>query len=307
MGRVKGHHQLLAATLMKEAFTSKNFHAKSRALIDRANGIIDGYQASGYDLSVRQLYYQLVSGNVIPNSAKSYTNLVNLIGDARLAGLIDWDAIVDRSRATEANSHWSSPKDIIATCAQQFRYDLWGNQPCYVEVVVEKQALEGVLVPVCGFLDIPFTASKGYCSLSTLYEMAQRYLAATDKDLYLLHLADHDSSGVDMTRDLESRLDTLLGPFGVCVNVQRLALNLDQVEAYGLPPNPAKVTDTRARGYIRQYGHDSWELDALPPEVIADLVREAVLSLRDPDLWDVAVAEQDQARRRLAALAETMA
>jgi len=163
-------------------------------MIGTINGILTEYVEAGYDLSLRQLYYQLVSRNIVENTERSYKNVGNLVSDARMAGRIDWDVIKDRGRETVENPHWSSPADILHTAATQFRVDRWANQPCYMEVMVEKQALEGVLIPVCSEWDVPFTANKGYSSSSAMYEASKRFLKAAEqeKELYVLYLGDHD-------------------------------------------------------------------------------------------------------------------
>src|ERR1700747_2259746 len=138
---------------MKEKFIEKNFGVAAIAMILKINQILRDYEAQGYDLSLRQLYYQLVSRNIVENTERSYKNVGNLVSDARLAGMIDWSMIRDRGRNMVRNTHWESPADIVRAAAQQFRIDRWVDQPNYVEVMVEKQALEGVLEPVCGELD----------------------------------------------------------------------------------------------------------------------------------------------------------
>ena len=80
-----------------EFFKATKFRASSLAIIDQANEIIDEYQADGYDLTLRQLYYQFVARNLIPNSQSEYNKLGTAINNGRLAGLIDWDAIKDRT------------------------------------------------------------------------------------------------------------------------------------------------------------------------------------------------------------------
>jgi len=194
---------------MKEQFIEKRFTKTSQELLDFAGSILDEYEAQGYDLSLRQLYYQMVSKNIIPNSEREYKRLGSLINDARLAGLVDWDLIKDRGREMVQNSHWENPKDILEQCTRQFQIDKWAMQPNYVEVMVEKQALEGVLEPVCSELDIPFTANKGYSSASAFYECGKRLQERLnqDKELFIIYLGDHDPSGIDMTRDVTERLN----------------------------------------------------------------------------------------------------
>lgn len=290
---------------MKEQFITKRFGPDALSLIETINEILEDYQSQGYDLSLRQVFYQLVSKAIIENTERSYKNVGNLVSDARLAGLIDWEIIKDRGRAMVQNPHWSSAASIVAACANQFRVDRWENQPNYVEVMVEKQALEGVLIPVCSEWDVPFTANKGYSSSSAIYEASKRFLQrAEDKALFILYLGDHDPSGIDMTRDVNDRMELFLSGSGA--SVQRLALNMDQVREMNPPENPAKITDSRAAGYIKRFGHSSWELDAIEPRRLAAIVSEAIERLVDKAKWKASGKRQQAGRDALAKVAATM-
>lgn len=290
---------------MREQFIKKNFGAEARSMISTINGILTEYVNAGYDLSLRQLYYQLVSRNIVENTERSYKNVGNLVSDARMAGMIDWDVIKDRGREMVCPSHWSSPADILNTCGLAYRVDRWENQPCYVEVMVEKQALEGVLTPVCSEWDVPFTANKGYSSSSAMYEASKRFLkrAEQDKECYVIYLGDHDPSGIDMTRDVDERLETFLKvSLGRAANedggleVKRIALNIDQVKEMRPPENPAKITDSRAASYIRRFGKSSWELDAIEPKRLASLVSSTIKRLVDMDAWKKSGELQQEGR-----------
>lgn len=272
---------------MKIAYTSKNFRSDSLAIIAQANNIIHDYAAQGFLLTLRQLYYQFVARDLIPNTERSYKRLGKIINDARMCGLIDWDAIEDRTRNIYGNRHWTNPKGAIKQLRDQYGIDMWRNQPVRVEVWIEKEALTGVIEDVCSELDVPYFACRGYVSQSEQWRAGRRaYFRYNDhvQETVILHFGDHDPSGIDMTRDNEDRLFTF-GEIGA-PEIVRVALNLDQINEYRPPPNPAKTTDSRFESYIRQYGPDSWELDALEPKVIVQLVRDHVTKYRDETLWD---------------------
>ena len=281
---------------MKQAFITKNFRTDSLNTIETVNSILEEYLAQGFRLSLRQLYYQLVARDYIPNNLRSYKNLGNLISEARQAGMVDWSMLEDRNRETQTNSHWTTPKQILESAAYSFRIDKWKDQPYHIEVMVEKDALSGVLSPVCGRLDIGITANKGYSSSSTMYEIGQRLALqeSRGKKLTILYLGDHDPSGIDMTRDVDDRL--VMYSEQCEIEVVRIALNMDQVRRWNPPENPAKETDARFAAYSAQYGDSSWELDAIEPRQLAALVESAVIARRDDDLWAVAV-EQEEAMR----------
>ncbi len=291
---------------MKQRYISKSFNAASLAMIDQANKIIEEYQAAGFDLTLRQLYYQFVARGLIPNTQRSYKRLGKIISNARLAGLTDWNAIVDRTRNLKGNSHWSSVGNIIRSCAYGYRLDVWADQPIQVEVWIEKEALIGVIEKPCMELDIPFFACRGYVSQSELRSAGVRAkdrMLLNDQETVIIHLGDHDPSGVDMTRDNDDRMRLFSEDYGV-TEVVRIALNWDQIEEYTPPPNPAKTTDSRARDYIAKYGEDSWELDALEPQVIDQLIRDEVALHIDQELMNESIARQEADRAILYELAE---
>lgn len=279
------------------------FRPATLKLIEQANTIIAEYQAQGFDLTLRQLYYQFVSRDIIPNTLQSYKNLGSVINDARLAGMIDWDTIVDRTRNIRSLSHWSSPADIIDACAGAFNIDTWRDQPYRPEVWIEKDALVGVFERVCNELDVPLFSCRGYTSQSEMWTAAQRMLRYRRRKQtpIIFHFGDHDPSGKDMSRDIQDRLALFTGKQ---LEFERLALNMDQVEQYEPPPNPAKITDSRANAYIAEFGGESWELDALEPAVLADLVRGAITRIADDDKWDAAKAEQREHRQVLSKIAD---
>ena len=289
---------------MKECFAEKDFRDTTLVLVYEANEIIAEYAAQGFTLTLRQLYYQFVARDLIPNTQRSYKRLGSVVNDARLAGLIDWAAIEDRTRHIESTPHWESPADIVRTCARQFRIDKWAKQPYRAEVWIEKEALAGVVSGVCEKLDVPYLSCRGYTSQSVMYEAAARLsdYSVAGQTPVILHFGDHDPSGIDMTRDIMDRLEI----FGARVELHRLALNMDQVETHRPPPNPAKVTDSRFKAYLAKYGGESWELDAMEPRMLVGLISDFIEDLRDDDAWAEAVQEERKARAQLRAVAKTM-
>ncbi len=300
----------------KIAYVTRNFRADTLAIVAQANTVIADYQRQGFKLTLRQLYYQFVAKDLLPdswideeynakhglpadtkNTMKNYKHLGDIINDGRLAGLIDWTAIEDRTRNLQTHASWDSPHSIIRACADQYTVDLWGEQGNHVEVWIEKEALSGVIEGVCTELQVPYFACKGYTSQSEMWEAAQRLKRheKAGRDTVVIHLGDHDPSGLDMTRDIQERLEL----FGSTAIIDRIALTWEQIEQYNPPPNPAKTTDARYAKYQEQYGDDSWELDALEPQVMANLIRDAVRARIDQDYWDEAVARQDTGRMQL--------
>jgi len=290
---------------MKEQFITKDFKEPALALIDASEQIINEYTQAGYTLTLRQLYYQLVARALIENKKTEYDRLGSVISDARLAGLIDWAAIEDRTRNLQRMQLWDNPAHIIRAARNSYRENYWRMQPCHVEVWVEKEALAGVIEKACEPYHVGHLACRGYMSQSEAYVAGKRFeeIVESGRQVHVLHLGDHDPSGIDMTRDNRDRLAQLSNHCGD-IHVTRLALNMEQVEELGPPPNPAKLTDSRCRGYISKYGHSSWELDALDPEYITDLISDNIEALIDIDLWDDAKAMEQESIDKLNKLLE---
>lgn len=289
---------------MKIAYINKKFSKTSLAIIACANDIIEEYSKQGYVLTLRQLYYQFVSRDLIANRQSEYKRLGSIISDGRLAGLIDWEAIEDRGRRLNDFTTWSDPSAIINACAQQYKLDLWEDQEYRPEVWVEKEALLSVIQTACEKYRVPYFACKGYVSQSAMWSAGAKRLGSCFKNgqtPIIIHLGDHDPSGIDMTRDIFDRLDLFTGE---CVEVDRIALNFDQIHKYNPPPNPAKTTDSRFGQYINKYGDESWELDALTPNVLVSLIQDKIESFLDTDKWDTLQKKEQDEQEILIAISD---
>lgn len=286
------------------------FRRRSLRIIEYANEIIAEYAAMGYDLTLRQLYYQFVARDLIPNLPTEYDKLGDIISNARMAGLLDWEAITDRTRNLKELSFWENPQSIVDAAARSYRIDKWADQQCRIEAWIEKDALLGVIAGVCEELEIPYISCRGYFSQSEMWVASKRIIAnfrRWDQPTVILHLGDHDPSGIDMTRDITDRLAVFLAPFsmeiGEHLHIRRIALNYDQIEEFAPPPNPAKTTDSRFEEYERRYGRASWELDALDPRVLTKLIRQTARSYMDMDMWNERVKEEQLAQDTIRSIA----
>ena len=270
---------------MTHCYAAKNFRRASLDLIDKLNEILHQYREQDLVLSVRQLFYQAVARALIENTERQYTKVINLVNDGRMAGLIDWDMIEDRTRNFNERQRWQSGEQILRAAADSYHEDMWRDQEYRVFAIIEKDALSAVISPTCRRFDVPLLAARGYPSVTALHEFAEEKINPAQENgqqVIILHLGDHDPSGLDMTRDLQSRLDTFcLYP----VNVERIALNMNQIEELSPPPNPAKQTDKRFQAYRQDFGDSSWELDALPPEYMAALLEANIRKYIDVDAW----------------------
>lgn len=267
-------------------------------MIEQANVILDEMMASGYTLTLRQLYYQFVSRGLFANKTENYRLLGNALDTGRKVGMIDWKAIEDRGRHINRLPTYSGVPDFLRSEINYFRNDLWLHQEVYCEVWVEKEALLGVIERPAQSRRVAYFACKGYASSSALYEAGNRFRLAArrGKRTIMFHLGDHDPSGLDMTRNNEEMLSLYAGH---PIEVQRLALNMAQIEEHDPPPNPAKESDSRFLDYQREYGDESWELDALPPSVIETTIYEAIDAVTDAAQWSLDMDEEERQREEL--------
>ena len=287
---------------MKIAYEDWNASETSLYKVYLANKIIDEYADLGYTLTLRQLYYQFVSRGWLVNTQKEYNNLGKCMTRARLAGMVDWEAIEDRNRTHNTFLIQESDQAVIDQLPRRIQFDRWDRQPEYIEVWVEKDALVNVVEKACNPYMVPYMACKGYLSASEAWRAGRRFTRAWNagKHCTLIHLGDHDPSGIDMTRDNQDRLNLFAGQYNV--EVHRIALNMDQVEEYQPPPNPAKETDSRSKAYTTKYGHTSWELDALDPSTLEQLILDEICGHIDFHLWEHVETEEEEVRARLESL-----
>jgi len=277
--------------------------------LEQINGIIQEYQAGGYTMTLRQLYYQLVSRDVIPNSDKEYSKLSNVLKEGRMAGIVDWGAIEDRLRVPYTPASFDSPQDIVNAAINQYKTDKQEGQPIYTEVWVEKDALSGVLKRVTSKYHVPIMVNRGYSSVTAMYDAFMRFVnegAYKNRGVNILYLGDFDPSGLDMIRDISTRLREFQEGYNdgdlvanMHVYVESIALTKEQIDLYNPPPNPAKITDPRAAGFIKRHGHTSWEVDALKPEVLNDLLTEAIEDKMNMGVYEQMIEKEEEDKKKL--------
>ena len=306
--------------------------AQKAGLLNKCLEVIKAYQEMEIKLTLRQLYYQLVANDIIPNRLSEYKKLTALITDARYGGYIPWDAIEDRMRKPRKHPAWKDIPDGVDSLLRQYRTDWWRNQDNYVELWCEKDALASVIEPITEELHVKLSINRGYTSASAIYDAAMRIIDQFEKGkkCTLLYLGDHDPSGLDMVRDIQDRIDEITAhhndklerwqlnggghgwskkgpkenPLGAEATnmavVVHIALTMEQVNEFHPPPNPAKMTDPRAKWYIEEHGDKSWEVDALPPEEMMDLVRDSITAyINDPEDFKAIQDEDERQKKKL--------
>jgi hypothetical protein len=277
---------------VKEAFETmtQRLQAQVEQRYKLINQIIDEYAAKGITrLTGRQIFYQFVARGWVPNTKKDDYNVVLLaLRTGRERGFIDWDAVEDRSRSVLTPTTWSSPSEIIASAARSYREDLWQNQKCRPEVWIEKQALAGLIEDVCDEYAVPLYTPRGFDSSSMAYEAGKR----------LQHQIENGGPRPIGSEDIRNRLEKY--SHGHNIEVRRLGLTLQQVRRYRPPPNPVKEADTRTSWYRRQFRtNECWELDALDPVRLVQLVRNDITSLIDNAKWKAAQRRERRNRKTL--------
>lgn len=316
------------------------------AKLERINQVISRYQAMGYKLTLRQLYYQLVTQNVIPNNDKEYSKLSVLLTKGRMAGYIDWEAIEDRTRVPRRVYVTNGVAAALDDAEATYIRDRMAGQKNYVELWVEKDALSNVLSRKTNHYTIRLMVNRGYSSTTAMkdsYDRIKQELSE-GRNVHILYLGDHDPSGLDMVRDIYDRLfymlaqrttkkilalaaeedanDTLYNKWNMDERVaddegtyyphrayilehfeiRHIGLTSEQVRQYNPPPNPAKLTDPRAGWYISQFGHTSWEVDALDPVTLHEIIDTNIDTLVDMNLFNQQIAQEQADKAELKAL-----
>jgi hypothetical protein len=243
---------------------------RTRAGIDAIRRAIHDTLVEGHPMTVRQLFYRLVSGGVIEKTESEYKHtVVRLAVEMRMDGEIPFGWIADNTRWMRKPRTYSGLDDLLEQTQQTYRRAIWDEQDAYVEIWLEKDALAGVLIDVTGVWDVPLMVTRGFASLSFLYEAADA-IREQGKPTYLYYLGDHDPSGLDIPRTVEQRIREFAPE--VDITFERVAVNPDQIERWGLPTRPTKTSDSRSKGFEGE----SVEVDAIPPAILRRITNERI-------------------------------
>jgi len=262
-------------------------HKKTAELIERAVEIL----AAHAPMTVRQVYYQLVSRQVIENSRSAYQSVSKALVAARREGLIPWRSIEDRLRRPRVVSMWSGLAEFSRVVASSYRRNLWELQPIRVEVWLEKDALSGIFEDILDPYGVTLNVGRAFDGWDSIHNAAQRL---GDEDV-ILYFGDFDPSGEDMVRSLRERL----ADQGSRPEVQKCALVFEDIERYQLPPDFTKASDTRSAAFVAKWGDVSVELDALPLDALRERIIRDVESRLDLNALATLRAIEMQDRSRL--------
>lgn len=276
--------------------------------------VVEQFERQGYTASIRQIYYQLVSHYGLPNTPEGYDKVQELLKPARLGGYVRFDSIVDRGREIIGKYCGIGENDSVEegieyciqtalSAADNYSQDPWCELEEVPVVLVEKDALSGILQPICRRHRVPYISGHGNPSITLLKDfadMAIRRASTRDSKYIVLHLTDHDPAGLYSMVGQLTKPDSVISLVGAELGFEweyrRIGLTREQVEQHALPPNPVKESHPNAKEYERERGPHSWELDALDASVVADLVTKEIESYKDPAVWR-RIAETEAAVR----------
>lgn len=288
----------------KEGVILGKWQGDANALIHETETILQEYTQQGITMTLRQLYYQLVARGVIPNNIAVYKKISCLLTDARYAGFLDWDMLDDLTRESDRMSEWSDLSSLLDSALYSYRKPRWQGQEYHVELLTEKEALYSVLKPIADKWHVYLSVNRGFGSATLAYNLSGRVQEYIErgKHVVFLYIGDHDPSGLDMIRDVRERITEILQHRQVQVNrfqLKHIALTFAQIQEFRLPENPAKKTDTRFKAYKVKYGDVSWEVDALRPDVMTEIVETEICRYLDLSLFNAIVDEEKQEKATL--------
>jgi hypothetical protein len=259
---------------------SKKTRGMARASFDLIQAMYDIAKAA-QPITGRGAGYKLFTAGLIPSMATSdMARVYRLLKEARERDLIPWDWIVDETRSLERVSTWDDPEQYVECVHRSYRRDFWNLQPARVEVWSEKGTVRGVLDPVLDRYGVGFRVMHGFSGATTVHGVAQ------DNDgrpLIALYVGDYDPSGLCMSEhDLPNRLVKYNGEH---VELRRIALCPEHL--VNLPSFPAsdKRRDPRYRWFVDNFGQQCWELDALDPNTLREIVQQAIEAEIEPEAW----------------------
>ena len=257
---------------------------QSLELLEQVQEIIRGYD---FALTLRQIYYQLVARQIIPNQQKYYMKLSRLCVTGRDEGILPEDAFADRLRKVDKPSSWIDLNEFMESVRKSYCKDKWQDQDSYLEIWTEKDALRSVLTEITYPYDINLMVVRGQVSRTAIYEAYERYYEAqrNAKDCYLYYAGDFDPSGLSIYHSLVKRISDY-GEAGEDITFERIALTPEQIEEYDLPSDPGKQADPNYKRFVAEYGNNVVELDSLPPDALRGVVMNCIASHIDPQILE---------------------
>ena len=220
-------------------------------------------------VSVRQIFYNLTTQNIVDKTKNGYEQVVSISGKMREDGELPFSWISDATRWMRKPDTHDTLIDALEITKETYRKNLWANQSASVEIWLEKEALSGVVFPITARWDVPLMVTRGYPSKTFLYTSAEDL--NVDKTNYIYMLSDYDPSGVDLSRNTESTLRKYADE-DCDITFERIAVTESQINEWELPSRPTKKSDVRSKTFTGE----SVELDAIPPDSLRGLVEDSI-------------------------------
>jgi hypothetical protein len=262
---------------------------RTKAEIARLRENIYDALKADHPMTVRQVFYRLVSTRAVEKTEKDYKRAVGRqLLLMRREGEVPYAWVSDNTRWMRKPTTWSSAEAMLKRTAQTYRRSVWDNQNVYVELWCEKDAVAGVILEETRPWDVPLMVSRGFASESYLYECAEQ-IKAEGKPAHLYYFGDHDPSGVRIDRAIYRHLERMAPDAEI--HFERVAVLPEQIEELDLPTRPTKTGGTHAKGFEGE----SVELDAIPAQTLREMVKDKIESHVDwPAYRVMQQAERDE-------------
>jgi hypothetical protein len=234
-------------------------------------------------LTLRSIFYQVVSAGLKPSTDKVHYDAVGrVLKRLRRQRIVPYSWIVDSMRSTFKPSSWSGLEDYVETIQDCYRKDFWRELPNYVHIIVEKDAIAGVLHPVTQKYDVRLSPLRGYASDSFVYSIAETW-NKIDKPIHVAYFGDFDPSGMNIEQDCQRRLKELCRREFSWV---RLGVDAKQIDQFSLLPLVPKKKDRRYRSFIEKHGGHCAEVDAIPANALREMLEQFIEQFIPMDQWE---------------------
>jgi len=262
------------------------------AVVAKARAIVGRYDTG---VTLRQLFYQLVSDQTIQNTEYHYQRLSRCTAAARRRGGDPFPDLIDLNHRIDCLAQWDGLRDFADAATPQYRWRRTEGQKLCLWLVVEKAGITSQLKFWFEYLGINIVGLGGFSS-QTLVSLIRAKVQADGRPAVLIYAGDHDASGDEILTDFRART-------GCWAEVRLVALTKDQVQQYRLPENPGKTSDSRSKKFCARNGYApdkpvQVELDALPPETLRELYTAAIEDYWDWASYDAALDREERDRER---------
>lgn len=267
--------------------------------------VLEEYRAY-LPLTVRQVFYRLV-GKGYQKTENFYENVQDKCNRARRSGRIPFSSIRDDGvsrRGGETHGYYETPDDYYRTHDKLHNYynRSWHEeQPAFISVLCEAAGMVPMLARVADRYRVPVASSSGFDSLTVKYDLyseAAERMEEFGQDTILLHLGDHDPSGVALHESMADDFDAfaLDHSYDPLIDLRRVALTPEQIVGYGIEPDPegVKPSDSRSKSFIQRGLEPAAQLEAIPPDTLIALVRQEIERTLD---MEALRASQERERR----------